>query len=65
MGLFCLIIGVITIYFMLSPKKNAFNSDEGMLYHKINKIGIWIFAIFFIIVGLISVIKDIIHFFSK
>jgi hypothetical protein len=64
MAVFCLLIGIITIYFMLSPSKNALNSDEGMLYHKINKIGIWIFAIFFVIVGLISIIKNIVHYFN-
>ncbi len=62
MGFISLIIGISMIYFMLKFKSNQITRDDSM-YQNVNKIGIWAFAVLFIIGGIIMIIKDTIHFF--
>lgn len=64
MGYISLIIGLAMIYFMLNFKSNQITKNDS-LYDTSNKIGIWAFAVLFIITGTMIIIKDIIHFFSK
>lgn len=58
MGYISLIMGAAMIYFMLNFKSNRITKDESM-YQNINKIGIWTFAVLFIIIGIMIIIKDI------
>lgn len=52
------------IYFMLKFKSNRITAGDSM-YQNVNKIGIWAFAILFIIGGIMMIIRDIILFFNN
>lgn len=64
MGFISLIIGIGMIYFMLKFKSNRITAGDSM-YQNVNKIGIWAFAILFIIGGIMMIIRDIILFFNN
>lgn len=62
MGFIFLIIGCFIIYFMLRFKNNKIDMKEDSMYDILNKIGLWVIAIAWLIAGIVVIIKDIIHF---
>lgn len=64
MGYISLIIGLAMIYITVKFDKKLYDPNESM-YQNVNKIGVWAFAIIFVVVGIMSIIKDIIHYFSE
>jgi hypothetical protein len=64
MGFLSLIIGLAMIYIKLKYGGKLYDPKETM-YQNSNKIGTWAFAILFIIIGILSIIRDISHYFIK
>jgi heme/copper-type cytochrome/quinol oxidase subunit 2 len=58
MGYISLIIGLVMVFITLKFDRKLYDPNESM-YQNVNKIGIWAFAVLLIIVGILSIIKDI------
>jgi len=58
MGYISLIIGLVMVFITLKFDQKLYDPNESM-YQNVNKIGIWAFAIIFIVVGIMMMIKDI------